>query len=173
MSGDRTTSALSKSSVNLSQIVSRASFATTLAQRWRKHGKVLRPFARLIADRPKGRAGALSSMLLDNIAHAVLRSPLSKFASLRGDNWPDASAVDTARDALILILRTPRSGSTSSSVLAAARRFVPPNTLNLEGQISASQHFRHARSAQQITAPIAPRGCSPVVDPRCPGARSH
>jgi len=58
-------------------------------------------------------------------------------------------------DALIVVIRTPKSASSSlaaivEEALSSARRFMLPNTLDIEGSISALQQLRHIRHAARV-----------------------
>jgi hypothetical protein len=58
-------------------------------------------------------------------------------------------------DALIVVIRTPKSASSSlaaivEEALPSARRYILPNTLDIEGSISALQHLRHIRHAARV-----------------------
>jgi hypothetical protein len=69
-----------------------------------------------------------------------------------------AGGVSRARldaDALIVVIRTPKSASSSLAAIAAqafsdGRAFMLPNTLDIEGSISALQHLRHIRHAARV-----------------------
>jgi hypothetical protein len=57
--------------------------------------------------------------------------------------------------ALIVVIRTPKSASTSLAAIAAdafagTRSFFLPNTLDIEGSISALQHVRHIRHTARL-----------------------
>jgi hypothetical protein len=58
-------------------------------------------------------------------------------------------------EALIVVIRTPKSASSSlaaivEEALPSARRYMLPNTLDIEGSISALQQLRHIRHAARI-----------------------
>jgi hypothetical protein len=58
-------------------------------------------------------------------------------------------------DALIVVIRTPKSASTTLATIVeqcfpAAQTFVLPNTLDIEGAISALQHLRYIRHAARV-----------------------
>jgi hypothetical protein len=58
-------------------------------------------------------------------------------------------------DALIVVIRTPKSASSSlaaivSQAFSGSRAHMLPNTLDIEGAISALQHLRHIRHAARV-----------------------
>jgi hypothetical protein len=58
-------------------------------------------------------------------------------------------------EALIVVIRTPKSASSSLAAIVAqafsgTRAFMLPNTLDIEGSISAFQHLRHIRHAARV-----------------------
>jgi len=63
--------------------------------------------------------------------------------------------TETGDDALIAVIRTPKSASSSLSSIALqafpdARCFILPNLLNLEGAISRFQRLRHMRHSARV-----------------------
>lgn len=77
--------------------------------------------------------------------------------SLRPETGPShfTYAIPADNDALIVVIRTPKSASTSLAAIVAdafpnARAFSLPNTLDIEGSISALQHLRHIRHTARV-----------------------
>jgi len=72
--------------------------------------------------------------------------------------WPSPPAAENTQrnsNALIVVIRTPKSASSSLAAIVgqafpAARAFVLPNTLDIEGSISTLQQLRHIRHAARI-----------------------
>jgi len=61
----------------------------------------------------------------------------------------------TEQNALLVVIRTPKSASTSLAKIVAkafprGRQFFLPNTLDLDGQLSSLQRLRHARHALHV-----------------------
>jgi hypothetical protein len=94
----------------------------------------------LVSGKSQGRE--LVGMSVTNLYPSVRPLPTGT------DDAPDASA-------LIVVIRTPKSASTSLATIVEqafsdARSFILPNTLDIEGGISALQHLRHIRHAARI-----------------------
>jgi hypothetical protein len=67
----------------------------------------------------------------------------------------ESSRAPVDSHALIVVIRTPKSASSSLAAIAeealpAARRYMLPNTLDIEGSISALQQLRHIRHAARV-----------------------